>query len=96
MKRRTFDINAVEKLLTKSYINCGGVGHNDIQTFNFTPAALEEPSTYLDTAIMEMMKKIMEAVTHLKKSFERKERNTIVQMKHKKKNKKKSFLRFIF
>lgn len=40
---------------------------------NFTPAALEAPSTYLDTAIMEMMKKIMEAVTHLMKSFNRKE-----------------------
>lgn len=28
---------------------------------------------------MEMMKKIMEAVTHLMKSFERKERNTMIQ-----------------
>lgn len=37
-----------------------------------TPAAFEEPSEYLDTAIIEMMKKIMEAVTHLMKSFERK------------------------
>lgn len=33
------------------------------------PAALEEPSTYLDTAIMEMIKKMMEAVTHLMKSI---------------------------
>lgn len=32
------------------------------------PAAFEEPSEYLDTAIIEMMKKIMEAVTHLMKS----------------------------
>lgn len=39
---------------------------------NFTPAALEAPSPYLDTAIMEMMKKIMEAVTHLMKSFKKK------------------------
>lgn len=37
-----------------------------------TPAALEEPSAYLETAIMEMMKKIMEAVTHLMKSFKKK------------------------
>lgn len=34
-----------------------------------TPAALEEPSAYLDTAIMEMIKKMMEAVTHLMKSI---------------------------
>lgn len=46
---------------------------------SFTPAAFEEPSTYLDTAIMETMKKIMDAVTHLMKSFKRKERNTTIQ-----------------
>lgn len=39
----------------------------------FTPAALEEPSTYLETAIMEMIKKMMEALTHLRKSFKVKE-----------------------
>lgn len=56
--------------------NSGCTGFSQI--VNFTPAALEEPSTYLDTAIMEMIKKMMEAVTHLMKSFERKEINTIV------------------
>lgn len=43
---------------------------------NFTPAALEEPSTYLDTEMMEMMKKMMEADTHLMKSFDRQARNS--------------------
>lgn len=43
---------------------------------SLTPAALEDPSAYLDTAIMEMMKKIMEAVTHLMKSFEGKQTET--------------------
>lgn len=33
------------------------------------PAALEEPSAYLDTEIMETMKKIIAAVTHLMKSI---------------------------
>lgn len=47
----------------------------------FTPAALEEPSEYLDTEIMEMMKKMMEAVTHLMKSFERKEGNGMIERK---------------
>lgn len=42
---------------------------------DLTPAALEEPSGYLDTAIMEMMKKIMEDVTHLMKSFRKREKN---------------------
>lgn len=46
-----------------------------IKTPALTPAALEEPSAYLDTAIMEMMKKIMEAVTHLMKSLREKKRN---------------------
>lgn len=55
--------------------NCGAGGQNQIQTLSVTPAALEEPSTYLDTAIMEMMKKIMEAVTHRMKSLN-KERNS--------------------
>lgn len=49
--------------------------HDDAK-ISLTPAALEEPSAYLDTAIMEMMKKIMEAVTHLMKSFERKHRDS--------------------
>lgn len=62
-------------------INYGAVGYDERSKVNFTPAALEEPSEYLDTAIMEMMKKIMEAVTHLMKSFERKERNTMIQRK---------------
>lgn len=64
--------------------NRGAGGQNQIQTLSFTPAALEEPSAYLDTAIMEMMKKIIEAVTHRMKSLERKE---TVQMKHFKKKK---------
>lgn len=71
--------------------NRGAGGQNQIQTLSFTPAALEEPSAYLDTAIMEMMKKIIEAVTHRMKSLERKE---TVQMKHL--EKKESFIVFYF
>lgn len=70
----------VLKLITN--INFGGVGYDEGSEVDFTPAALEAPCEYLDTAIMEMMKKIMEAVTHLMKSFERKKRNTTIQRKH--------------